>query len=66
MRSVTWANDATEADEANGSDGTWCGYGFAAHKGYPTEVHREAIRRLGPCPIHRRSFTLLPPPTLFE
>lgn len=42
------------------------GYGFASHKGYPTEVHREAIRRLGPCPIHRRSFTLLPPPTLFE
>jgi ribonuclease HII len=42
------------------------GYGFAAHKGYPTETHRDAIRRLGPCPIHRRSFTLLPPPTLFE
>jgi ribonuclease HII len=42
------------------------GYGFASHKGYPTETHREAIRRLGPCPIHRRSFTLLPPPTLFE
>lgn len=42
------------------------GYGFALHKGYPTEVHREAIRRLGPCRIHRRSFTLLPPPTLFE
>jgi ribonuclease HII len=37
------------------------GYGFADHKGYPTEDHREAIRRLGPCPIHRRSFTLLRP-----
>jgi ribonuclease HII len=37
------------------------GYGFADHKGYPTEVHREAIRRLGPCSIHRRSFTLLRP-----
>jgi ribonuclease HII len=36
------------------------GYGFADHKGYPTEAHREAIRRLGPCAIHRRSFTLLP------
>lgn len=47
-------------------DDEFPGYGFAAHKGYPTEVHREAIRRLGPCPIHRRSFTLLPPPTLFE
>ena len=42
------------------------GYGFAAHKGYCTETHRDAIRRLGPCPIHRRSFTLLPPPTLFD
>ena len=42
------------------------GYGFGAHKGYPTESHRDAIRKLGPCPIHRRSFTLLPPPTLFD
>jgi len=42
------------------------GYGFAEHKGYSTESHREAIRRLGPCPIHRRSFTLLPPPTFWD
>lgn len=34
----------------------WPGYGFAEHKGYPTEAHREALQRLGPCPIHRRSF----------
>ncbi len=45
-------------------DGVFPGYGFAAHKGYPTESHREAIRRLGPCPIHRRSFTLLRSGTL--
>lgn len=32
------------------------GYGFERHKGYGTVVHREAIRRQGPCPIHRRSF----------
>ena len=32
------------------------GYGFARHKGYPTPEHLEALRRLGPCPIHRRSF----------
>jgi ribonuclease HII len=32
------------------------GYGFAEHKGYATPVHQEAIRRLGPCPIHRKSF----------
>lgn len=31
-------------------------YGFARHKGYPTAVHREALRRYGPCPEHRRSF----------
>lgn len=32
------------------------GYGFAQHKGYPTSSHYEAIRSLGACPIHRRSF----------
>jgi ribonuclease HII len=32
------------------------GYGFAGHKGYPTKAHIEALRRLGPCPEHRRSF----------
>ncbi len=32
------------------------GYGFALHKGYPTSAHLEALRRLGPCPAHRRDF----------
>ena len=32
------------------------GYGFARHFGYPTLAHVAALRRLGPCPIHRRSF----------
>ena len=32
------------------------GYGFAKHKGYGTAAHIQAIRELGPCPIHRRSF----------
>jgi ribonuclease HII len=32
------------------------GYGFAVHKGYPTAAHVAALRRLGPSPIHRRSF----------
>lgn len=32
------------------------GYGFAIHKGYPTAAHLEALRRLGPSPVHRRSF----------
>ncbi len=31
-------------------------YGFAQHKGYPTPQHIAALRRHGPCPIHRRSF----------
>jgi len=31
-------------------------YGFTRHKGYPTAAHREALRRFGPCPEHRRSF----------
>jgi ribonuclease HII len=32
------------------------GYGFAKHVGYGTKVHFEALRKLGPCEIHRRSF----------
>ncbi len=32
------------------------GYGFSRHKGYPTKTHFDALRSLGPCPIHRKSF----------
>ncbi|HXZ47620.1 MAG TPA: ribonuclease HII [Usitatibacter sp.] len=32
------------------------GYGFASHKGYGTPEHLAALRALGPCEIHRRSF----------
>lgn len=32
------------------------GYGFAQHKGYPTAMHLAALKSLGVCPIHRRSF----------
>ncbi|MBR0144701.1 MAG: ribonuclease HII, partial [Clostridia bacterium] len=32
------------------------GYGFEKHKGYPVPAHYEAIRILGPTPIHRMSF----------
>lgn len=32
------------------------GYGFAKHKGYGTAAHIAAIKELGPCPIHRRTF----------
>jgi ribonuclease HII len=38
-------------------DAQYPGYGFAAHKGYATEQHESALRVLGACPIHRRSFT---------
>ncbi len=31
-------------------------YNFRSHKGYPTREHLEALKRHGPCPIHRRTF----------
>ena len=31
-------------------------YGFARNKGYGTKEHIDALKRVGPCPIHRRSF----------
>lgn len=31
-------------------------YGFASHKGYPTQEHIKALKRYGPTPIHRLSF----------
>ena len=37
-------------------DTAFPGYGFAGHKGYGTAAHLAALRRLGPCPHHRRSF----------
>ena len=40
----------TEMDEK------YPGYDFASNKGYGTAVHIEALKRLGPCPLHRRSF----------
>jgi len=47
-------------------DAQYPGYDFASHKGYATASHRDAIRQLGPSPIHRRSFLLLPQPRLFD
>ncbi|OIP58423.1 MAG: ribonuclease HII [Candidatus Moranbacteria bacterium CG2_30_45_14] len=37
-------------------DTEYPGYGFAQHKGYGTKIHMDALRHLGPCPIHRMSF----------
>lgn len=45
------------------------GYGFAAHKGYGTKKHKEALSILGPCPIHRVTFEpvkSMVAPTLFD
>ena len=46
-------------------DALYPGYGFAQHKGYPTPAHLEALKRLGPCPEHRRSFGPVSQLTLF-
>jgi ribonuclease HII len=32
------------------------GYGFDQHKGYPTQAHLKQLEKLGPCPVHRRTF----------
>lgn len=37
-------------------DQLYPGYGFAGHVGYASKAHIEAIQKLGPCQIHRRSF----------
>lgn len=37
-------------------DTRYPGYGFADHKGYGSQAHIQALKKLGPCPIHRRTF----------
>ncbi|HIJ87835.1 MAG TPA: ribonuclease HII [Desulfuromonadales bacterium] len=37
-------------------DAKYPGYGFAGHKGYGSAAHMDAIKRLGPSPIHRLTF----------
>lgn len=39
----------------------WPGYGLERHMGYGTAEHLAALRRLGPCPLHRRTFRGVPP-----
>jgi ribonuclease HII len=38
------------------ADADYPGYGWASNKGYGAEVHIDALRRLGPTPLHRKSF----------
>jgi ribonuclease HII len=40
-------------------------YNFRTHKGYATREHMEAIRKYGPCPIHRKSFRGVLQPSLW-
>lgn len=37
-------------------DRIYPGYDFASNKGYGTKAHREALKEMGPCPIHRKTF----------
>lgn len=47
----------TSRDEImSGLDRQYPGYGFRKHKGYPTREHIAHLNRLGPCPVHRKSF----------
>lgn len=47
-------------DYMNELDATYPAYLWKENKGYPTKAHREAIRRCGITPYHRKTFTLLP------
>jgi ribonuclease HII len=40
-------------------DALYPDYGYASHVGYITPSHSAAVRRIGPCEIHRRSFQAL-------
>ena len=37
-------------------DKVYPAYGFAANKGYGAQAHIEALKKYGPCPIHRKTF----------
>jgi ribonuclease HII len=34
----------------------WPGFGFDLHMGYGVPAHQDALAKLGPCPIHRKSY----------
>lgn len=46
----------TRDQEMADLDALFPGYEFARHKGYPTPLHQEKLKQLGPTPFHRRSF----------
>lgn len=43
-------------EEMLAMDNIYPGYGFKAHKGYATAKHRQSLKELGPCAIHRKHF----------
>ena len=47
-------------------DARWPEYGFARHKGYGTKEHKEALKKYGPCPLHRLDFRGVLPPKVQE
>jgi len=47
-------------------DAVYPGYGLARHKGYCSAEHMEALRRLGPTPLHRKSYAPVARRMLFE
>ncbi len=47
-------------------DARWPEYGFARHKGYGTKEHRDALKKYGPCPLHRLDFRGVLPPKVQE
>ncbi len=47
-------------------DAVYPGYGLARHKGYCVAEHLEALRRLGPTPLHRKSYAPVAQRMLFE
>jgi len=47
-------------------DAVYPGYGLARHKGYCVAEHMEALRRLGPTPLHRKSYAPVAQRMLFE
>lgn len=49
-----------------GLDQVYPAYGWSQNQGYPTKAHRQAIVEFGPTEHHRKSFKLLPDPTLFD
>jgi ribonuclease HII len=47
-------------------DAVYPGYGLARHKGYCSHEHLDALRRLGPTPLHRKSYAPVAQRMLFE